>query len=55
MLGSGVARSYNDIVSCLKQELGNFEVEYFDNPYPFFPNTHSSKHYLNARIFRLHA
>nr|QGT50148.1 ADP-L-glycero-D-manno-heptose-6-epimerase [uncultured Helicobacter sp.] len=37
-IGSGNARSFNDIVSCLKAHLGEFEVEYFDNPYSFFQN-----------------
>lgn len=42
-VGSGKARSFNDIVDCLKKELasrdlGDFEVEYFDNPYSFFQN-----------------
>lgn len=37
-VGSGNARSFNDIVSCLKTHLGEFEVEYFDNPYLFFQN-----------------
>ncbi|PZT47432.1 ADP-glyceromanno-heptose 6-epimerase [Helicobacter valdiviensis] len=37
-VGSGVARSYNDIVNALKMELGEFEVEYFENPYKFFQN-----------------
>lgn len=37
-VGSGVARSYNDIIDCLKQELGDFEVQYIDNPYTFFQN-----------------
>ncbi|WP_104721762.1 ADP-glyceromanno-heptose 6-epimerase [Helicobacter mesocricetorum] len=39
-VGSGNARSYNDIVDSLKQNLGEFEVEYFDNPYAFF-QTHT--------------
>lgn len=37
-VGSGIARSYNDIVNCLKIDLGDFEVEYIDNPYKFFQN-----------------
>lgn len=39
-VGSGVARSFNDIIACLKAGLGDFEVEYFDNPYSFF-QTHT--------------
>lgn len=39
-VGTGIARSYNEIVSILKTHLGDFEVEYFKNPYPFF-QTHT--------------
>lgn len=39
-VGSGVARSYNDIVKCLQEYLGDFEVEYIPNPYKFF-QTHT--------------
>lgn len=39
-VGSGVARSFNDIIACLKKGLGEFEVEYIDNPYSFF-QTHT--------------
>ncbi|STP12779.1 ADP-L-glycero-D-manno-heptose-6-epimerase [Helicobacter mustelae] len=39
-VGSGVARSYNDIVGILKKNLGDFEVEYIPNPYAFF-QTHT--------------
>ncbi len=35
-VGSGKARSYNDIVALLKQDLGEFEVEFIENPYGFF-------------------
>jgi ADP-L-glycero-D-manno-heptose 6-epimerase len=36
-VGSGKARTFNDIVAILGRELGrNLEVEYFDNPYPFY-------------------
>ena len=35
-VGSGEARSFNDIIECLKKDLGDFEVEYIDNPYSFF-------------------
>ncbi|WP_104694927.1 ADP-glyceromanno-heptose 6-epimerase [Helicobacter salomonis] len=35
-VGFGVARSYNDIVELLKQELGDFKVTYIKNPYAFF-------------------
>ncbi len=36
--GYGKARTFNDIVACLKSEFGEFEVEYFDNPYSFYQN-----------------
>lgn len=39
-VGTGVARSYNEIIEILKGHLGDFEVEYFQNPYPFF-QTHT--------------
>ncbi len=39
-VGSGEARSFNDIIACLKDGIGDFEVEYFDNPYAFF-QTHT--------------
>jgi len=36
-VGSGQARSYNDIVTCLGKSLNqSFTPEYFDNPFPFF-------------------
>jgi len=37
-VGTGVARSFNDIVTNLKKHLGEFEVEYIDNPYTFYQN-----------------
>ena len=38
-VGSGVARSYNDIISILRDTLQiSFEVQYIKNPYPFFQN-----------------
>ncbi len=38
-VGSGIARSYNDIVAILKDTMNiNFEVQYIKNPYPFFQN-----------------
>lgn len=39
-VGTGLSRSYNEIVAILKNHLGDFEVEYFKNPYPFF-QTHT--------------
>ena len=35
-VGSGKAQSFNDIITHLKEGLGDFEVEYFDNPYSFY-------------------
>lgn len=35
-VGSGKAQSFNDIITHLKEGLGEFEVEYFDNPYSFY-------------------
>jgi len=38
-LGSGVPRSFNDLVQILNQSLGkNFEPEYIDNPHPHYQN-----------------
>lgn len=38
-VGSGISRSYNDIVTILKETLQiSFEVQYIKNPYPFFQN-----------------
>lgn len=37
-VGSGKARTFNDIVACLKSHLGDFEVEYIDNPFGFYQN-----------------
>lgn len=39
-VGSGSASSFNDIVAQLKAHLGDFKVEYIDNPYSFF-QTHT--------------
>ncbi|PAF48481.1 ADP-glyceromanno-heptose 6-epimerase [Helicobacter sp. 12S02634-8] len=39
-VGYGESRSFNDIVCCLKNELGDFAVEYIHNPYAFF-QTHT--------------
>ena len=49
-VGSGKSRSYNDIVACLKKELGEFEVEYFDNPYSFF-QTHTEANIVLTKEF----
>jgi len=36
-VGSGEARSFNDVISALNRALGlNLEPEYFDNPYSFY-------------------
>ncbi|MBI4042660.1 MAG: ADP-glyceromanno-heptose 6-epimerase [Deltaproteobacteria bacterium] len=38
-LGSGEARSFNDVISALNRALRlSFKPEYFDNPYPFYQN-----------------
>jgi ADP-L-glycero-D-manno-heptose 6-epimerase len=39
--GSGVARTFNDVITVLNRTLGlDLETEYFDNPYPFYqPHT----------------
>ena len=37
-VGSGVSRSFNDIVEILKSHIGDFEVEYIKNPYSFYQN-----------------
>lgn len=37
-VGSGRARNFNDIVAHLRSHLGDFEVEYIDNPYDFYQN-----------------
>lgn len=38
-VGSGISRSYNDIVAILRDNLSaSFEVKYIKNPYPFFQN-----------------
>jgi ADP-L-glycero-D-manno-heptose 6-epimerase len=40
-VGSGEARSFNEVISALHSNLGTqLETEYFDNPYPFYqPHT----------------
>ncbi len=38
-VGSGQARCFNDVVNILGDALGQqFDVEYFDNPFPFYQN-----------------
>lgn len=37
-VGSGEARTFNDIATCLKSHLGDFEIEYIDNPFAFYQN-----------------
>lgn len=37
-VGSGRARSFNDIVNILKSHIGEFEVEYIKNPHTFYQN-----------------
>lgn len=45
--GSGVARSFNDLVNILNDVLGtDFEPEYIDNPFPFYqPHTEADMSY----------
>lgn len=47
-VGSGSARSFNDIIACLKMDLGEFEVEYIDNPYVFF-QTHTEANIASTK------
>ncbi|WP_299546142.1 ADP-glyceromanno-heptose 6-epimerase [uncultured Helicobacter sp.] len=49
-VGSGNARSFNDIIACLKMDLGEFEVEYFENPYAFF-QTHTEANIVLTKEF----
>lgn len=49
-VGSGKARSYNDIIQCLKTNLGDFEVEYIENPYKFF-QTHTEANIVLTKKF----
>ncbi len=37
-VGTGVARSFNDIIAILKSHFGDFEVEFIKNPYAFYQN-----------------
>jgi len=38
-VGSGKARTFNDVVNILQRELGtSHEIEYFDNPFSFYQN-----------------
>jgi ADP-L-glycero-D-manno-heptose 6-epimerase len=38
-VGSGRARSFNELVAILNEVLGtDFDIEYFDNPYDFYQN-----------------
>ncbi|HEX4665571.1 MAG TPA: ADP-glyceromanno-heptose 6-epimerase [Chthoniobacterales bacterium] len=48
-LGSGQARSFNELVTILNQTLGtNFEPEYFDNPHAHYQN-HTEADLTNVR------
>lgn len=49
-VGSGMANSYNAIVEYLKTDLGEFAVEYFDNPYAFF-QTHTEANITKTQEF----
>lgn len=37
-VGSGESRTFNDIVNRLRFHLGDFEIEYIDNPFSFYQN-----------------
>lgn len=37
-VGTGQARSFNDIMHILQKLLGKFDVDYMDNPYAFYQN-----------------
>ncbi len=37
-VGFGKARSFNDICDNLKEHLGDFRIDYIDNPYSFYQN-----------------
>lgn len=37
-VGFGTAREFGHIAQILKEHLGDFEIEYFDNPYKFYQN-----------------
>ena len=48
-LGSGQARSFNELIAILNQSLGtNLEPEYFDNPHAHYQN-HTEANLTNAR------
>ena len=48
-LGSGQARSFNELIAILNRSLGtNFEPEYFDNPHAHYQN-HTEADLTNAR------
>jgi ADP-L-glycero-D-manno-heptose 6-epimerase len=48
-LGSGQARSFNELIGILNKSLGtNFEPEYFDNPHAHYQN-HTEADLTNAR------
>ena len=48
-LGSGQARSFNDLIAILNKSLGtNFEPEYFDNPHAHYQN-HTEADLTSAR------
>ncbi len=48
-LGSGQARSFNELIAILNQTLGtNFEPEYFDNPHAHYQN-HTEADLTNVR------
>jgi len=48
-LGSGQARSFNELIEILNRSLGtNLEPDYFDNPYPHYQN-HTEAELVNVK------
>ena len=37
-VGTGNTKSFNEIIDVIKNRLGDFNVEYIDNPYSFYQN-----------------
>lgn len=53
-VGSGNARSFNEIISLLKEQISEFEVEYIDNPYSFFQTHTQADISLTAQNLQYH-
>jgi len=50
-VGFGIAREFNHIVENLKKHLGDFEVEFIDNPYKFYQNHTEADIALSVQSF----